>query len=1074
MTHSHSYRFTRTTRFLFLLASLALGAAAQGQAIPQPQLFAVFPMGGRAGSEFEANVFGQTIDGDLRLCFSHPGITATPVMLKPDRFYPAERPAPGRFIVRVAGDVPIGAYEARVATRQGLSNARTFMVDGLAESWQPQLPADPSMARRGRRDDSLAQPPKSNADLASAMPLAVESIVNGACTAQLSDYYKFTAKKGQRLIIHCTAQEADSRADAVLDLYDAAGNHLQMRHDAVRLDPTLDFTADADGEFIVALHDFLYRGGPEFGYRLLITAGPWIDFVDPPFATPGGQEKHVLYGRNLPGSSPADVNGADGRPLEKLAVTISAPGDDAAPATDTLMRGGDASIATFSYRFESSGRTSNPVRIALVAGTRLTEEEPNNTPETAQPLTVPAQVVGRFYPRDDKDWYTFHARKGEKLWIEVISQRLGLPTDPWLMVQSQTPASPGKPVAFVDLVQADDQTVSNPGDNGRNRMSTSDPALAFTAPQEGTYRLLVRDLFGSGQAEPRFFYLLSVRAAQPDYRLIASYSRADRNDNGSNPSTAVLRKGGTVAVDVLAFRREGFEGEIELSAQGLPQGVTAEPAVIGPSINLAHLVLRAASDAAEWNGSVRIVGKAKVAGADIVRAAVINEVLNRPEQGSNFVPARISRNIALSVRGDVRMPYAIDTGEAKIRRVPRGGKLEVPVKIIGQRGKIDRSRGDRGLDLAGLPQLIRPAGGRQMSAENGNEALELNVDPTTPPGLYSFIVRGDATVSYVIDSDAAKRAEQDRTCLEALAQQAATDSQNAQAMTRRAEQALQDLKQKLTQLTQQQSNQTQLSKAADKAQQSATRKLTDAQTASDAAQKDFAAQQKSGDAKALEKVRRTADKAKAALDKATAAVAEQKKEAQASADALAKLMADTDAVATKVIPAEDELKRAQQHETAARDFTQQADAARQRVAVRIQTTAELGRPRDLRTVVCSSPIRIEVVASPFALALKGESIEVKAGGPPADLQAALKRDFGFDDEVRFDIQMPQGANGVRISENGSRIAKGKNSGALSIQADKGAAPGVFTCTLRARYQLNGRELTLETPVEVKVLPARQK
>ena len=331
MTHSHFLRpFARTTGFIFLLASLAFAAAAQGQAIPQPQLFAVFPMGGRAGGEFEVNVFGQGFEGDLQLCFSHPGITAAPIMLKPDRFYPTERPAPGRFTVRVAGDVPTGAYEARVATRQGLTNARSFMVDRLPESWQPQLPADPSMARRGRRDDSLAQPPKSNADAASAMPVAVESIVNGACTAQLSDFYKFTAKKGQHLIIHCTAQEADSRADTVLDLYDAAGNHLQMRHDSVRLDPTLDFTAAEDGECIVALHDFLYRGGPEFGYRLLITAGPWIDFVDPPFATPLTQGRHVLYGRNLPGSSPADINGADGRPLEKQAVTISAPGDDAA------------------------------------------------------------------------------------------------------------------------------------------------------------------------------------------------------------------------------------------------------------------------------------------------------------------------------------------------------------------------------------------------------------------------------------------------------------------------------------------------------------------------------------------------------------------------------------------------------------------------------------------------------------------------------------------------------------------------------------------------------------------------
>ena len=328
-------------------------------------------MGGKAGSDFEVTVYGQTIDGNLRLQFSDPGITATPMMLKPDRFFPTECPVPGRFTVHIAGNVAVGSYEVRVATRQGLSNARTFLVDRLAESWQEQLAGEStSMARRARENDSLPQPPKPNADAASAMPVAVESIVNGACTSQLSDYYKFTAKKGQRIILHCTALEADSCADVVLDLYDAAGNHLQSRHDPLRLDPTIDLNVANDGGYVVALHDYLYRGGPEFGYRLAITTRPWIDYIDPPFATPGVEGKHVIYGRNLPGSTSAGANGTDGRPLEKLAVTIKAPAEDAAPATDTMMRGADASIPTFSYRFEGASGMSNPVRLALASGSR--------------------------------------------------------------------------------------------------------------------------------------------------------------------------------------------------------------------------------------------------------------------------------------------------------------------------------------------------------------------------------------------------------------------------------------------------------------------------------------------------------------------------------------------------------------------------------------------------------------------------------------------------------------------------------------------------------------------------------
>jgi len=103
------YRVTaRLTGLTALVFSLLLSAPSHAQMVPLPNLQAVFPMGGKAGREFEVTVSGITIDGHPRLLFSHAGITATPVMLKPDRFYPTERQAPNRFTVRIAKDVPPG------------------------------------------------------------------------------------------------------------------------------------------------------------------------------------------------------------------------------------------------------------------------------------------------------------------------------------------------------------------------------------------------------------------------------------------------------------------------------------------------------------------------------------------------------------------------------------------------------------------------------------------------------------------------------------------------------------------------------------------------------------------------------------------------------------------------------------------------------------------------------------------------------------------------------------------------------------------------------------------------------
>ena len=62
----------------------------------------------------------------------------------------------------------------------------------------------------------------------------------------------------------------------------------------------------------------------------------------------------------------------------------------------------------------------------------------------AQAVSVPCEVAGQFYPQTDRDWVTFQAKAGEALWIEVLSQRLGLPTDPHLLVQQVTKNDKGE------------------------------------------------------------------------------------------------------------------------------------------------------------------------------------------------------------------------------------------------------------------------------------------------------------------------------------------------------------------------------------------------------------------------------------------------------------------------------------------------------------------------------------------------------------------------------------------------------------------------------------------------------
>ena len=72
-----------------------------------------------------------------------------------------------------------------------------------------------------------------------------------------------------------------------------------------------------------------------------------------------------------------------------------------------------------------------------------------------------------------------------------------------------------------------------------------------------------------------------------------------------------LAPGKTVEIPLAIERQNGFKQPIEISAIDLPAGVTAEKVTsepTGDSAKAVKLVLRAAEDAAAWQGIVRITG----------------------------------------------------------------------------------------------------------------------------------------------------------------------------------------------------------------------------------------------------------------------------------------------------------------------------------------------------------------------------------------------------------------------------------------------------------------------------------
>ncbi|MCX6610685.1 MAG: hypothetical protein NTW74_07515 [Acidobacteria bacterium] len=105
-----------------------------------------------------------------------------------------------------------------------------------------------------------------------------------------------------------------------------------------------------------------------------------------------------------------------------------------------------------------------------------------------------------------------------------------------------------------------------------------DSLLHFTAPADGEYQLVLRDVRGK-LAKPQA-YRLTARHSEPDFRI------------SMNPRNPTVPLGGAIPVTMQAFRMDGFDGPISVNFDGLPPGITATPTVIPPGQIFATVLLK--------------------------------------------------------------------------------------------------------------------------------------------------------------------------------------------------------------------------------------------------------------------------------------------------------------------------------------------------------------------------------------------------------------------------------------------------------------------------------------------------
>ncbi len=647
---------------LTLLASLPLLPALLAQQQFTPHAAYVYPAGGRQGSEIEVIVGGQFLTGASTAIVSGAGVQATVVEhLKPptqaqvndfreklrgltekrvaaakqqktqpgSAVLPAEdekalaeiarqigafargRTNPAlsetlRLRVNIAPGATPGERELRVATPNALTNPLVFCVGELPEfSRQPATIAKDPMATLAAIYQAQPRASKSEPPVGITLP----ATVNGQIMPAGVDRYRFRASIGQRLVIAASAQAlipyisdaVPGWFQAALALYDANGKELAHAGNyRFHPDPVLYYEIPADGEYVLAIRDSIYRGREDFVYRISIGELPFITNIFPLGGKAGGRTKLEVKGWNLPA---AKVSVRDSR-TGVHPVTVKGPW------------------------------VSNRVPFAVDALPERVEKEANNDLKTAQEVKLPVIVNGRIGAPRDRDVFRFKGRAGDEIVAEVFARRLDSPLDSMLRL---TDASGRELAANDDYEDAASGLLTHHADSRIN----------FKLPANGTYYVHVADVEQRGGAE--YAYRLRISRPQPDFELRVA------------PSSLSARGGMTAPLTVYALRKDGFAGDISLSLKNAPAGFVLS-GWIPANQDKARVTLTSPAKLGGQTFEFALEGRATVGGRTIIRTAVPAEDRVQAFAYHHLVPADEWR-VHVAKGGPATQAWRVDAGK---------------------------------------------------------------------------------------------------------------------------------------------------------------------------------------------------------------------------------------------------------------------------------------------------------------------------------------------------------------------------------------------------------------------------
>lgn len=635
------------------------------------RLDAIFPAGGKQGTSVSVQLIGGRgggMNGVRGLIIDGPpGVTARDVKNQDALTVTAT--------LDIAPDALPGLRCVRVLNeRTGLTNMVYFCVGRLSELVEKEP------------NDALVE----------AQPVELPIVVNGIISRDAEvDSFKFELASGQRLTAAVLAYAIDSHGqyknfgitDANLQIVDERGRVVAEAGDTLGLDPALEFTAPAAGEFTARVSLEAYQGFPQAVYRLVLGDVPLVTSMFPAGGQRGTTVNVELAGFGIPAGT-------------RQQVTI--PADDQQPLQHVLPEG--------------SQYVDLPLPFLRGDLSERNETEPNNQQELARSVELGTTLNGRINTQGDADWYRVKLAAKQVLCAEIAAQRfLRSPVDSLIEIYDTA----GQKLATNDDGFALDYI-------SMHDFRPLDSRATFTAPADGEYFVRVNDQ--SGSYGPRAVYRLTLKEAEPDFEL---YQYPD--------AVPIWGPGTTACVLIKVVRWDNMHDDIVLTVEGLSAGWIAS---IGTSrsynaqprqdpVLYQLLTITAPADAKVCDHTeFRVVGRSTTNGKTIERAALPLTLYYTSDTGFFRITP-----VGRAVVAQPQTPWLSTT--TSTLTVEPNGTFTVPVKVHST-NPIDMLDLTADLATSGVATAMSPP--QAIAVKDGVAQLPIKLADHIKPGQYDITV----------------------------------------------------------------------------------------------------------------------------------------------------------------------------------------------------------------------------------------------------------------------------------------------------------------------------------------------